>query len=197
MLEAQDYYIEDFAVIDVVAEDGFTWKAVSTFTRESGDLRGQRTWPAKEYRILRIFCAQFLYRLVHWNKSSISDRASEDRWNRHVAFSKEKLMCGTVDAVRANDCMCCCSGAVFDATFFRLDGLEALVEMCTSSRHCFDEFFEEMSPVYTFHTAWRLLGTDNFVSMLAFALIERSISVQCCVPRKAQNSLPRATQDST
>ena len=126
VLEINDDYVEDFAVIDGVAEDGFAWKGVSGVMGESGDLRSRRTGSAKEHGILRVFRAQFGNRLFHWDKSSVSDRARTDRMNRHVGFSKKKFPCGAMDAVGAHDCICRCSGAVLEvesyfAAFFGLN----------------------------------------------------------------------------
>ena len=100
----------------------------------------------------------------------------------HIALSKQKLACFAVDAVRANDSICCCGRAVAEveshaAAFSVFDGLKALVEMSTSSRDSFDEFIEEMSAVYALHAAPVLLGSEHFAFMLALALIyEKSIS---------------------
>lgn len=126
VLEIRDDYVEDFAVIDGVAEDGFAWEGVSVVMGESGDLRGRRTGSAKEHGILRVFRAQFGNRRIHWDKSSIGDRARTDRMNSHVGFSEEKLACGAMDAVGAHDCICRCSGAVLEvesyfAAFFGLN----------------------------------------------------------------------------
>ena len=52
VLEVGDYDVEDFAVVDGVAEDGFAWRGlllVLLRTSELGGRRSQRTWPAKEH----------------------------------------------------------------------------------------------------------------------------------------------------
>lgn len=137
-----------------------------------------RTGTAKHHRILCVLSTQFLHCLVHWNKSSINDRARKDRLSGHVAFSKDKLACDAVDTVRSNDSICLCGAAVLEmenhaAAFFVLNGLKAFVEVCTFSGYSFDEFIEKSSSMYALHAAFSLLGTDDFAVVLALALIEK------------------------
>ena len=95
----------------------------------------------------------------------------------HVALSEDELACGAVNTVRTNDSICCYSRAVLEvenhaATLFLLDRLDTLVEVCTFGGHFLDEFIEEMSAMYASHAAFSLLGVDQFVFVLAFALVE-------------------------
>ena len=101
--------------------------------------------------------------------------------SRNVALSKDILACDAVDAIGTNDRICRCGRAVFEvekhaAARFLLDGLEAFVEVCPSSRHSFDEFIEEMGAMNALHATWALLATDDFALMLTFALKEKFIS---------------------
>ena len=146
---------------------------------EWGGWGSRRTGPAEEHWILCVFGTQFLHRLVHWDKASVSDWARKDGMDRHVAFSEDEFACAAVDAVRTNDGIRRCGRAVLEmekygAAFFFLDGLDTLVEVCAFSRHSFDEFVEEMSAVYASHAAFSLLGADHLAFMLAIALIEKN-----------------------
>lgn len=121
--------------------------------------------------------------------------------SRDIALSEDVFTCFAVDAVRTDGSVCCCSCAVFEvqnhvAAFFLLDGLEALVEMCTFCGYSFDEFVEEVSAVYALHTAWSLLCADDFVFVLAFALVRRHYMSMSLVFYVASQSAENATYDN-
>lgn len=177
-LKVYYYRVQNLAEVGGVAENRFACKAVSAIASGSRRSKSRRTGTAKHHRVLRVLSTQFLHRLVHWNKSSIGDRARKDGVSSHVALSEEILAYGAVDAVRSNDGIRRCSRAVLEvekhaAAFFFLGGLEALVEVCTFSRHSFDKLVEELSAVYASHAALSLLGSECFAFMLACALIEK------------------------
>ena len=160
-------------------------------------LRSQRTWTTKHHGILGVFSAHFVHRLVHWDESSISDRARKDRMGRNIAFSEEELARDAVDAVRTNDSICGCGRAILEmedyaTAFFVLNGLEAFVEVRTFSRHSLDETIQKLRAVYALHAAWSLLGTDHLTVLFAFALMKKDVLAKIrYYPRRSSRGLGR------
>ena len=135
------------------------------------------TWSGKQHGILRVLCAQFLHGLVHWDKSSVGDRARKDALGRDITFAKDKLACDAMNAVCANHGIRLGGRTVLEAEFNAtvidlLNGLQTFVEMCTLSGDAFDEFVEEMRAVDALDASLGLLVTDNFTLALAFTLTE-------------------------
>ena len=100
----------------------------------------------------------------------------------YVFLSKDVCPCDAVNAVCANDSICCGRGTVLEmennaAAFFLLEAYEALVEVCTSRRNSFDELIEEVSSMDALHAAFRLFLADHCTIVFAFALMKGKGSV--------------------
>ena len=178
ILKVHGYNVEDFAKVDRIAEKCFAWVTVSVIVFISG-VEGQRTRTAKQHRIAGVLIAQLLHGFVHWNKGSVSDRACKDSMAGYIFLSKDVCACDAVNAVRANNSICCGRGTVLEmenkaAAFFFLETYEALVEVCTSSRNSFDELIEEVSSMDALHAAFRRFLADHCTIVFAFALMMKT-----------------------